>query len=141
MKNSDNTRQNFLNGKGDTLSTILYASAKLWRLAVRLLTRVDRTKPCKTLTNAEEEYTQLLSLSRPKFALFTITAALCESVPRLLGIVKVLNGSNYCGQAADCWSVGVTLFTMLAGFSPFSDDEAEVRQSRRGKQIGTIELA
>lgn len=39
---------------------------------------------------------------------------------------KVLKGSKYCGKAVDCWSVGVTLFTMLAGFFPFKDDEAEV---------------
>ena len=53
-------------------------------------------------------------------------------MPRLLGIAKALTGSKYCGKAADCWSVGATLFTMLAGFSPSNDDEAEVRVGRRG---------
>ena len=54
---------------------------------------------------------------------------------RLLVIAKVLNGSKYCGKAADCWSVGATLFTMLAGFSPFKADEAEVREIGSKRKI------
>lgn len=48
---------------------------------------------------------------------------------------KVLKGSLFCGKAADCWSVGATLFTMLAGFSPFETDEAEVREIIRSEEI------
>lgn len=56
---------------------------------------------------------------------------------------KVLNGSMFCGKAADCWSVGATLFTMLAGFSPFETDEAEVRDSRNegDRQVDRDETA
>eukprot|EP00752_Nemacystus_decipiens_P010543 g9388.t1 len=39
---------------------------------------------------------------------------------------EMLKGSKYCGKAADCWSIGATLFTMLAGFTPFKGDKAEV---------------
>ena len=48
--------------------------------------------------------------------------------------MKVLTGSRYCGKAADCWSVGFTLFTMLAGFSPATVDyPSAVHEAKVGK--------
>eukprot|EP00903_Cladosiphon_okamuranus_P017332 g15969.t1 len=53
--------------------------------------------------------------------------AYAREAPRLARAApEVLKGSKYCGRAADCWSVGVVLYTMLAGFSPFKSDEAKV---------------
>ena len=36
-------------------------------------------------------------------------------------LLKVVQGLGYDGRAADVWSLGVTLYAMLAGFSPFQD--------------------
>lgn len=33
----------------------------------------------------------------------------------------MVQGLGYDGRAADVWSLGVTLYVMLAGFSPFQD--------------------
>ena len=59
-------------------------------------------------------------------------------------VAKVLEGSTYCGKASDCWSVGVTLFTMLAGHSPpFSTEATKIEANREGggpetEQVGAL---
>ena len=71
----------------------------------------------------------------PSITLSSIsTASLYESIPPARDVAKVLTGSRHCGKAADCWSVGATLFTMLAGFSPSSVDyPSAVHEDKVGK--------
>lgn len=50
--------------------------------------------------------------------------------------MQVIQGLAYDGKAADVWSLGVTLCTMLAGYLPFQgESEASilVGEARRGK--------
>ena len=42
---------------------------------------------------------------------------------------EILSGSTY-GKAVDMWSVGVVLFVLLGGYSPFYDDDEEVMKTR-----------
>lgn len=39
---------------------------------------------------------------------------------------EVLNHNSYSGRAADCWSLGVILYTMLVGRYPFHDNNPSV---------------
>lgn len=55
---------------------------------------------------------------------------------RVLGSAKVVEGSKYDGKAGDIWSCAVVLFTMLAGFSPFKIDAAEVQERDIDEGVG-----
>jgi len=49
---------------------------------------------------------------------------------------KVGEGSKYDGKAADIFSTGACLFTMLAGFPPFGADDVKVREKYTSKAGG-----
>lgn len=82
------------------------------------------------LAELQEVHTILKTLTPFTTSVASLHLSTCSPL-RALDHTKVLCGSKYCGKAADCWSVGATLFTMLAGFSPFKTDETEVRNGRQ----------
>lgn len=58
----------------------------------------------------------LSSLLRPGELMNTSCGSLRYAAP------EVINGKAYSGELADSWSLGIILFTLLAGYHPFEDD-------------------
>lgn len=94
---------------------------------------------------SQQELTAVPSLHRTQLALENLEDAcvltgpddsLCDkhACPAYVGPEILSSRASYSGKAADVWSLGVALFTMLAGRYPFQDSEPALlfRKIRRG---------